>query len=56
LTPGPKWEHKSIAASKPETLMAQADALSAQGWELAGVAFDPRTGTYVGFLKRPVRR
>jgi hypothetical protein len=56
LAAGPRWEHKSIAASKPEALATQANALSAQGWELAGVAFDPRTDTYVGFLKRPVRR
>jgi hypothetical protein len=56
LTAGPRWEHKSIAASTPEALSAQANALSAQGWELVGVAFDPRNDTYVGFLKRPVRR
>jgi hypothetical protein len=56
LTAGPRWEHKSIAASTPEALLAQANALSAQGWELAGVAFDPRTDAYVGFLKRPIKR
>jgi hypothetical protein len=56
LIAGPRWEHKSIAASTPEALLAQANALSAQGWELAGVAFDPRTDAYVGFLKRPIKR
>jgi hypothetical protein len=53
--PGAKWEYKSIAAPTAKELLAQATTLGAQGWELVGVAFDPRKNSYVGFLKRAAR-
>jgi hypothetical protein len=50
-----KWEYKVITASTPDALVTQANALGAQGWELAGVAFDSsRPDSYVGFMKRAV--
>ena len=49
---GAKWEYKAIAATTADDLASQAGALSAQRWEMVGVAFDARTKSYVGFLKR----
>ena len=55
-TAGAKWEYKSISAATPDALLAAANVLSAQRWELVGVAFDSRKNSFVGFLKREATR
>jgi hypothetical protein len=50
---GPQWEYKIITATSAADLVAQANAMGSQGWEMAGAVLDPnRPDSYVGFLKR----
>lgn len=53
--PRGKWDYRSITASTADDLTAKARQLGARGWELVGATFNSRTGSFVGFLKRPAR-
>ena len=51
---GAKWEYKTVSAPTVDDLVTQVSALGAQRWELVGTLYDPRTKSYVGFLKRAI--
>jgi len=53
-TLGPHWQYTMITANSADKLLASANALGSEGWEMVSVAVDTnRPDRYVGYLKRP---
>ncbi len=53
-TSGPHWQYTMITANSADKLLASANALGSEGWEMVSVAVDTnRPDRYVGYLKRP---
>jgi len=50
------WQYTMISSDSADKLLASANALGAQGWEMVSVAVDTnRPDRYVGYLKRRVK-
>ena len=50
------WQYTLISSDSADKLLASANALGAQGWEMVSVAVDTnRPDRYVGYLKRRVK-
>jgi hypothetical protein len=51
-----RWEYKAVTAASADGLLTRVGALGVQRWELVSVAIDPKTKSYIGFLKRMTAR
>jgi sulfur relay (sulfurtransferase) DsrC/TusE family protein len=48
-----QWEHKLISAATEQEILAQANKLGAENWELVSVVRTSGTPAWRAFLKRP---